>query len=273
MFNNQMFNEHMFNAIVASNSESIDWDIVYNGYVLHKRDTVYASSADFYNTPTIQDETYDIPNDNGIGLLDYKYRKRTIRIQGTINKSNNSQLVTEINEMKKALWEPNKVVQIVFGGVPRRATGYVSNLSFEQNHYNIRWTRYTVDIVITDPFFENIKLLTSTFASITSTFSESELNRGTTTTPAVFSMTFFSATSVDEITITMWDTWVTINETISWWDIIKVDWREKKVTINGNAVDYTGVLPIMQLGSNTYTIEVNGTYEYTLNLQHKLRFI
>ena len=60
---------------------------------------------------------------------------------------------------------------------------------------------------------------------------------------------------------------ITINETIATSDILIIDSREKKVTLNANEVDYTGVFPIFETGLESYEVEANGTKNYDVTIK------
>lgn len=273
MFNNQQYNTNTRWAIVPIASSQVVWNIVYNGYVLHKRNDVYVSFIDAKNAPDISPEIFNIPNSDGVWVLDYKYRQRSVRVEGTIVKDNAQEVRKEVDEMKKFLWEPWKVLQVVFDWVPRRATAYMNNIEFSQEHFNTYWTKFTIEFIVIDPFWRNVGTITNTFSDITATFNENEVNRWWVLTDVVMTLTFTSATSVNELSVTMWDGWIEINTAISANDIVRIDWENKVVTLNGNSIEYTGVIPQLELGNNPYTITVNGTYNYTLNIQHSLQFI
>ena len=273
MYNNQLYNTNIFGAITPINTEQIIGNIVYNSYVLDKTDTVYATNADFYNTPDIEADIYSIPNNNGVWLNDYKYRQRRMTVEWTITAKTKVELQQKIDRMKTLLWEEEKTLQVIFNWEPRRATAYVNNLDFNQNHYNLTFIKYSVEFIIIDPFWQRVWQVTNTFSNITTTFQEDEVNRGWTFTDPVITLTFTSATDVDNIQLTMWDRGVEITQTISTNDIVRIDSVNQEVLINWMAVDFDWVLPRMKVGNNPYTVTVNGTYDYTLNIQHNLRFI
>ena len=273
MYNNHLYNESVFGGINLISSEAIKGNIVYNGFVLDKTDSVYATNTDFFNTPTIKADTFDIPNSNGIGLNDYKYRERVLRVEWTIRWDDKVDLLEKIDTMKRFLGEPQQTLQVIFNGDPRRATAYVDRLEFDQNHYNIDWIKYRVEFIIEDPFWERVWQITNTFENITSTFQEDEINRWTTYTYPIITISFSNASNVDNISLTMGDSGVEIQSNISINDIVRIDSINKDVLVNGDAVEFDWVFPRLNVGNNPYTITVSGTYEYNLNIQHNLRFI
>jgi hypothetical protein len=60
---------------------------------------------------------------------------------------------------------------------------------------------------------------------------------------------------------------ITINETIATSDILIIDSREKKVTLNDVEVDYTGIFPIFETGLQSYEVQVNGTKNFDTNIK------
>ena len=70
--------------------------------------------------------------------------------------------------------------------------------------------------------------------------------------------------SINWLSITSNNIWITINDTINAGDVLYIDWRKQEVSINWTDIDYDGVFPRFENGSNN--VEFNITWTYTADI-------
>lgn len=275
MFNNQQFNQLTFNSAMPTVLEVLDWEIVYNGYVLHETDDIRASFSGQWNWPKVKAETFDIPWSDWIVLTNYKFRERVLPIRWTISKATELELVEEMENMKRFLCEPNQTLQVYIGWEPRRATAFLINPDdlFERQHYNIDRQPFTAIFQITDPFWEEVGTNSVTYESLTSTLQEEVVNSWTTKTKPILILSFETA-AVTEIEFTMWSKTITITRSITDSTIVIVDWTSTRpVTVNDVPVDFDWSIPDIEIWNNPYTVTITWTFDVTVTMQRKKRFI
>ena len=272
MYNNFKYNGNVYNAIVEA-TQVIRGIIIYNLYVLHKNDDVYISQADFYNAPRTEVKTFNNPERNWMGLLDYKHTKGILQISWTIKKDTPEKMREEIDKMKKSLYQPNKTLQVIFDWEIRKNKAYIEDLQFAQKSYTTNFIKFTARFATINPYWEKIGGVSNTFWDITDTLQESEINDWSAITYPKFIFTFYSASSVSNISLEMWDTAIVINESINADDIVIIDSIEQTVKVNDEEVNFDWVLPIMEVWANPYTLTVDWTYNLTSSVQYNLRFI
>lgn len=272
MFNTYLFNTQQFNASLPVLSNVVDGLIVYGNYVLHDSTDVYASFTNADDMSTVEMDIFANPLDDWSTLSSYYLRGRETTIRGTITKDNAIDFNEELDNIKANLSNPWQMLSIKVNGVVRQATAYCSWLTFDRQHFNINYVRYTALFTITSEVWETVTYESTTVSTVSSTLQEEVINYGKYKAKPIIIITISSASSTNEITISMWGYTITLNETISDDDIIQINREDQTVTINGLEVDYVGMIPTLEIWRNPYTVTMNGTYQYDLTINYKKTF-
>lgn len=275
MFNLNLFNTAVFNQIPTWIVAPPQDDFVYNDFGLHN-DVYKISNSSFDNGHRPENATYFNPLADLGGQLSYRFRNKIVRLEWRIKTSTALELNEEIDKLKRILSQPEKDLDIRVNGNIRRAKASCININslFARQHYNITWLPFTLEFEIISQFSREITRQSTTENWLTATSTNIEINnRGTVKTNPTISILFNSATSVDEITFTIDDRAITINETISTSDVVNIDCEEKTVEINSTEVDFTGTFPFLDVGVNTCTIEINETKNFDITISYFNNFL
>lgn len=273
MFNTYIFNTQQFNASMPVSSDVVDGLIVYWNYALHDTVDVYARVSNTDDADSVDMDIYSNPLDDWQTLSSYYVRGKTITIAGSIRKDNAEDLNNEIDTMKSHLFVPWKKLSIKVNGEVRETTAYCSWVTFDRQHYNITYVRYSVNFTLTSEVRETKKYEATTVASVSSTLVEELINYWKFKAKPVIIFTMNSATSVTSLAITLWWSTITLSETLATNDIVEINREDQTVTINGDPVDYTWVIPTLEQWRNSYTVTLNGTYNYDVTIKYKKTFI
>lgn len=230
--------------------------------------------ADINNGAQVEASTYNKPDIDGKGLNSYFLRAKTVTLNGTMKASSKQELETMMNTMLGQLAKPNQTLQVINAGNYYRATAYCTNLGdiFKREHFHNTFVPFSVVFEVLSPFWESAILNSITY-TVTAPLIEEIVNTGSAKANPIITMSFTSATSVTSIDLTFGAYSLNISHAISTSDIVRVNSETKEVLLNGTAIDYTGRIPIFELGSNTFTIEPNGTYNADISISYRDKFI
>ena len=274
MYNTNQYNTLQYNAWILGVSGVVSWDITYGSYILHKTDNISLNFADINNGSSVEANTYNKPDIDGKGLNSYFLRAKTVTLNGTLKANSKQELESMMNTMLGQLAEPNKTLQVLNAGNYYRATAYCTNLGqiFKREHFHNTFVPFSVVFEVVSPFWESAILNSITY-TVTAPLAEEIVNTGSAKANPIITLSFTSATSVTEIEFVFWIFTLTITQAIATSDIVRVNSETKEVLLNGTAIDYTGRIPIFELGSNTFTITPNGTYNADISINYREKFI
>ena len=150
-------------------------------------------------------------------------------------------------------------LDIKVNGNIRRAKASCVNLDslFSREHYHITFIPFTIHFRIVSEFSKELARQTQSFNGLTAGITEEIVNRGTVRTSPVISMVFNSASGTNNITFAIADRIITVSETIASSDVLQIDCDNKVVTLNSVEIDFSGTFPILEVGTNSYTITKN----------------
>ena len=275
MYNTYIFNWQYFDWITPFDIEIFSWEIVYNGYILHQTNVCSISMFQGYNWPTLQLNNFDLPNTDWVGNNSAFYRANEFRVRGTIKAESAEKLRAEKDRFKRFMAEQNKTLQVNFNWEFRRAKAFVLGLDnlWQDQHYNLTFIPFELRFEIQQWYWEDIRKTTLTYGGITETLQEEINNTGTYKAFPIFVINFITADLTDEVRLTMWDNEILISETLTNGDIIIINSLEKEVLVNWVPIDFDGVFPILNVGLNPFSIEINWTYEADISTQYTKTFI
>ena len=275
MFNLNLFNNAVFNEVPAGIVSPPQDDFVYNDFWLHN-DIYKIYNSNFDNGHRPENTTYSNPLADLGGQLSYRFRNKIVRLKWRIKTSTALELNEEIDKLKRILSQPEKNLDIRVNGNIRRAKASCINTNglFDRQHYNITRLPFTLEFEIIWQFSRELTRQSITENWLTATSTNIEINnKGTVKTNPTISILFNSAISVDEITFTINDRAIIINETILTNDVVNIDCENKTVKINSIEVDFMGTFPFLEVGVNTCTIEINETKNFDITISYFNNFL
>lgn len=273
MYNLYTYNSVTYNKVTETLITPPQWEVVYWGYSL-KNENITLSKISYDNWHTIQSDTYNNPLTDLWGQLNYYFRQKVITLVGTLKASNREALENRIDEMKRALGRPNKNLDIKVNWVIRRAEASCLNLDrlFNREHYHITFIPFVVEFRLVSEFSKELQRNNQNFTNLTANLTEEITNLGSVRTNPILSI-LLNSTTATEITFTIGNNSLVISDTFSASDVINIDCEAKRVTVNSMDVDFSGTFPILEVGTNSYTISVNGINDYNTNLSYFNNFL
>lgn len=275
MFNIKQFNIQPFNEWIIGITWLIAGDITYWGYILHKTDNISLKYADIWNGGNIEDNTYNKPDLDWLWLNSYFIRAKTVTLEGILKWNSKEDLENRMNIMLWNIAKPNQRLQVLTAWTYQRALAYCVNLNqvfSRREHYHNTFVPFTVVFQVNSPFWESVVINAITY-NITTALQEEIINTGTARAEPIITLSFTSATTVTEITLDFWDFFLTINEDIVANDIVRIDSENKTVLLNGDEIDYTWQLPLLEVWSNPFTISLDWTFDCDVSINYRNKFI
>lgn len=258
----------------VSSIEVQSGEVVYNGYILHKTETCFLSFFGGANWPIVELQNYNLPNTYGQGNSSNFTRNNTFEVRWVLKASSYEELTLKKDTMKSILAEQNQYLQANFGGSIRRQKAFVTDLFFDEQHYNITFVPFTLSFHLLQGYWEDVALTSVSFLGNTSTLIEEIVSNSTfLETRPVFNIVFDSASSTTQFSLEMGDNEVVVNETFTTNDVLIIDSRERQVKLNGVPIDFTGTFPILTRGNNSFQMSSNGTYNISLTVNYRKTFI
>ena len=156
-----------------------------------------------------------------------------------------------------------------------RASAYCTNLGqvFKREHFHNTFVPFSVTFQINAPFWESLVLNSVTY-SVTSILEEEIINLGTAKAEPVLTVSIISATAVTGLSVVFGAYSLTLTQALITSDIVRIDSEAKTVLVNGIESDYTGRLPLLELGSNPFSVEILGTaYSADISVNYRDKFI
>ncbi len=125
---------------------------------------------------------------------------------------------------------------------------------FNREYYHTTWINADVTLQVVDPFWSG-EIISTLFETRTGQFFEEMTNTGSTeSTPQIYIVVGSGTTS--SVSLKIADREIVVSEALTSGDILHIDSQEKQVMINGVGVDYSGLFPLLSVGSNLLDIDL-----------------
>ena len=248
----------LWNAPSKKQQSSESWMFIFNWYNLHNWTTRRIINSNHDDLWSVAFETYDYPRADWWNALSKYYRKKTITLTMSITSPTEEWLNDLIDELKFQTSKTQWFLDIIINWIVRRRTATLTSLKFWRQSFNVNriW-----NVVLT---FECINPLSFSLASNTKTFnwiSGDYITEIVYTWKVIAYPTIYlliqSATNLNNFNIDMNWYLFTINETISQWDVVVIDWETKMVKINWNIVAYDWPFPAIEPWLNHIETSLN----------------
>ena len=269
MLNTQLFNTNLFNtwSYQVFSQTSV---ISFAGYQFGG--AFRLQSLDMIdNTPSIDFNTYTRANADWVWLDSIYYRTKTITVKGILKWNDASDLMMEMTTLKQAMSKRNQdFIYVRSDGEAVKTTGNCTSVSFDRQYFHVSFVPVTLEIVTLEPFFYSLIPNEQVWTSQTGDTSASIQNlSGDTYSYPIIVVSFLIATWVDEISITLWDKTITINEPMADNESLVIDTKQKTILKWSQVIWYTWVFPRLDRWEPTFNVEINGIKQYDVNV---LRF-
>jgi len=276
MFNTFAFNVKSYNAI-SPNSIFVleDGMIQFDGFNLQDVEIV-SSAVDTVNAPDRQYETTDVPRGDGQLQTGDSWKRKIVRVQGVVHSASAVALAEKIDNMKRALSEPEGNLDMAQNGQVRR---YVctwvnpgSAFGTGEQGSGVTFQNYNLDFEVNRPFGYALNYTSkSLFDQTNLALSEQVNNTGTATTEPTMILVFTAATSISAVQFinTTTGRGIKVEHFFSAGDVLEINSTDKKVAVNDTEVDFEGAFPRLKVGSNAITLDITGTSAtYDMTVKH-----
>lgn len=278
MLNTTLLNSAALNEFLAPRAfTAADYPAIqFEGFVLQS-DNVISSIILDSSTPMREVTRFNIPRQDGLGVIGDYFRERKIKITGVLKYDTGEDLENGLDTMKKGLMvlegnmyrKVNDTIRVI------RATLTNPNEMFSRREaYHVSFCPFDLEFTSFDPMWKSLDYVAVENLGITNpAYSNIFVNEGTYKTDPVLTIDIVSATSVTAIEFTNNQNGDTIEivRAFSAADLVVIDTENKSVTVNGIEVDYNGEFPQLECDSNSYTITVTGSsilYNQTLKAKY-----
>lgn len=279
--NTSLLNDFLLNdenntfAVLASTFDDIEFD----GYSLQSADVI-TQELIVYSPPSRELITYKVPRNDGGRLNGNYYRERRVKVKGIIKAASRVLLEQAMDTFKRRMHAVEGNLDLKVNSEIRRIPATLQNsgeMFADRKGYHITYTPFQLEFLALDPFFHDMDYSAETSENVTNlSFPITVENLGTIYARPVITVIFEAATSVTAFTFTNVTNGKSMLITRSFivGDILVIDTEESTVTVNGVEVDYDGLFPTLDYGSNNCTLATTGSsVQYTSTISFKRSYL
>lgn len=254
-------------------------EIYYNLFGLQNANVVTQSLKVSSANYDLQDR--QLPRADGEYAESAQYRKTSIKIKGFLKSDTRTNLETLMDTMRKYLRQGNATLKCQWAGATRYYDNChpvgIDSLFDGRESFHITFCPFEIEFVSLQPYGRNSDriVLDSPFAITASPTLFIANNAGTAPSNTLIFLTLVTVGTLSQIVIenvTNGDK-MTISGSFSNGDLLTIDGENIVVSKNGVAIDYSGVIPVINPGDNTIKLTITGaSYSLSLTEQHYSRY-
>lgn len=254
-------------------------DVTFNDYGLLNSDVFVQDIVYSGATRDLVSRAY--PRAHGEYAETVNFRRTSIALKGALRKTTQTLLETEMDTMRKNFAVENGVLKVPWKGGSRYFDCYAAGLETlfaGRKGYHVTHVPWEIELICLHPFARDNSRETYAGASSTSSSTTYEpSNSGNAPTEMIVDITLTVAGTVSELSVENTTTGekMTISGSFSDGDLITINTEDRTVLKNSTtALDYTGVFPTANAGTNslTVTIETGSGQTLSLNERHYARY-
>lgn len=268
------FNQTLFNAwSVVQGARGKD-SLIFNWFWL-QNDYFITTKVNVWNMPNINLLTYTNPKSDWGGLLDRFYKQRNINVEGHIIGNSLEHTQQLIDNLKTALSEKQGYLDFQMPDwVYRRILCTLTNADIiNRESYDIEHASYKLTFRAENPFWSEIAWSSSLFEQVNDEINETIYNEWSEYSNPIINIVVYTATSCNEVVITIWENTLTINQTLNIWDVLNINTDEKMITLNDNSIDFSWKFPKLEAWTNTFTLQANWTYLFDVSVLYPKNYL
>lgn len=274
MANQWKFNQILFNAWQRSRWTST-WldDLIFNWFWLQNEHFI-TTKVNVWNMPNINLLTFTNPKSDWWWLLDRFYKERTIKIEWHILWESLEDTQNKIDNLKKALSSKQWYLDFKVWNVYRRILCTLTNSDIiNRESYDIEHATYSLSFKAEKPFRSEKQWRSELFENVSDEINEWIYNEWSEYSNPIINIVVNSATSCNQVEISIWDDKITINHSLTVWDILDINTDEKTVLLNTNSIDFSWKFPKLQAWWNVLTVNANWTYDFDVSVLFPKNFL
>lgn len=263
MFGQNQFGEKLFAASSVKSEYLPSEDFTFNTYGLQNQTRFGIHISDYeIETPKRDFRTKDVPGNHGMILQEDWFRENPIKINGWVSAASRNELDSKIHEMMKNLQGQGGTLYMKNEGTFKELITTLQKANFENKHYSTTRKRFSLEFEGVKSFWRDKDFSSVFYANQTSLSINGQMNNGGSVQAEPIIIMIFSAadaiTAVEFQNTTTGET-VSVTENISDGDVLIIDSETKTVKLNNVELEFSGRLPALQVGINSFTISMTGT--------------
>lgn len=220
---------------------------------------IITSRIDYDNEGQVELNAFNFPKSDGGGVLSKYFRGRAISIECTIKADTGTAFNDLLDTIKKKLRTTEGYLDITVNGEIRRIKATLTKFDAGRMHYNVSFTKATLEFTAVEPFFYAKNKQSYEFLGVTGSSGFEIENEGSVESLPALYFIGTATCNISSLAITAFGKTLTVSTTLVAGDILIVSSEDKTVTKNGAEIDYTGFFPIFPPGSNPFTVTTVGT--------------
>ena len=203
--------------------------------------------------------------------------KKIVTVKGSLTATTSTALRTLIDDMKNNLQGIEKNLDIDYGNGTIRYTATVQSLEIPDDFYYITHVPFTIEFLC-QPYARSTTSTNSSLDGITtSPKSHSFVVTGSSDPLPEITLTINNETTMTEIefnNVTTSDT-ITITRAFSDAEVLVIDCKNQTVKVDDVDVDFVGVLPRFDTGTNSCTITITdgGAFNVDLDIDYYSHYL
>lgn len=214
---------------------------------------------------TIDFDTYKTPLQDWWWVLWKYYRTKTIQIVLSVSADTENSLNDLIDEIKFQTSKTEWILQIKINWLVRERTATCTSLKFNRQSFNVNWCW---NIVLTfscvNPHSHYENTTGQNFISQSGTYSSVFFYDWRAESFPILRLTMDSGSSSWMSFTLNWYT-ISINTSLTAWDVVIFDWDRKEVLVNDVEVAYSWPFTPLTYGDNSFSITNSWTYSWALS--------
>lgn len=214
---------------------------------------------------------YNLARKRGGNILLTDYGAKKFSIKGSITGTDRADLESKINDFKELISRQSKNLDYDYAGATQRLIATSVKCEINRKGFHNTKAPFEVDFIAPDGVAYDTGVTTISLTGITDLTQASTIDVDGNVDPEMkLTIEINSLTAITAIEFLANGSKISITDTFSASDIIVINGRTMKVTVNGIEVEYTGIFPEFTIGTNSYEINSTGTainydadFEYT----------
>ena len=212
---------------------------------------------------------FDFPNDDWKGYISNYFRWRSIKLKVLVRWENETEFNKKLDEVRKFVAKNQVYLEEKVNDSYRRIMVNIISCPIDKKYYNVTFLEFTIEFTALEPFWYDRDNTTISFLSVTSNLQEEITNEWTADIYPKINLGFTSASWTENVSVKIWDTEISINETIQNNDILIFDCLNKSVLLNNTEIDYNWTFPKMEVWTNIINFTIDWTFEADINILYK----
>ena len=276
-----MYNSFLFNTTLYWSLANLSWGgwgdvsfkiIAFNNYDFS--DIIISNIPDDYEWISLNIQPYELSS-HGQGLWNRLIKNKSLKIEGRIVAENQVLLESKINKIKSKLLQGESLLYMktTYGILQTKAV--VSQISLPRESWTINTIPISVTFSILDPFMYSLEKNELAYYGISWNFYTSIFyETGSQPAKPVLFIMFGNWSNASNTQITIWNKTVRINETVTAWDILSLDWEKVDVAKNWSYwIDWVWEFWDLTFWENPISITSSWTANYSVFIQYRDTYV